>query len=177
MSQIRKCCCVLYTHLVIPAGRLADHICVCMFTHPAYYRRAFLSPSHCLDATQIRGVTEQPLLPPPHYGTRLHFYCENIPSLFSLVDSRRIVHIEGAVIIPSLVPLDGLRPTPAGPSYTNFGVKNYLLSFVQTSSRISSSVFLNKKCCVVCERCYAYLVIPVGRLVGHMEGGCRKFYC
>ena len=59
---------------------------------PAIIFALFLSPSPSPRYTYLRSVvTKQALLPPPHYGTRLHFYRENNSALSSLVDLRRIV--------------------------------------------------------------------------------------
>ena len=51
-----------------------------------------VSPPFLYKATQIRGHIKQGLLPPPHYGMRLHFYREKTSALSSLADSHRIVN-------------------------------------------------------------------------------------
>ena len=60
-----------------------------LFLNPFYYLCAIISPS--LRRNLDPGSLEQALLPPPHYGTRLHFCCAKDTALSSLVDSRRIV--------------------------------------------------------------------------------------
>ena len=63
------------------------------FAHPLYYLRSFLSPSPSLDVTQIDpgGVTERSLLPPPHYGMRLHSYRGNNVTLS--LSPRRLAYV------------------------------------------------------------------------------------
>ena len=58
------------------------------FFHSIYYPRTTLAllPSSTLDPGSHIG----PFLPPPHYGTCLHFYREKNSAFSSLVDSRRI---------------------------------------------------------------------------------------
>ena len=55
----------------------------------------FIPPSPSLHVTQTLGhlVTEQALLPPPHYGTRPPFYREKNPhpAFSSVLDSQRII--------------------------------------------------------------------------------------
>ena len=61
-----------------------------------HHLRTFLSSSTSLDVRNADpGSPSQALVPPPHYGTRVHFFFhreENSALFFPLFDSRRDVH-------------------------------------------------------------------------------------
>ena len=71
------------------------------FKYPFYSLRTFLYPSPSLDVIQVQGLFKQTLPPPPHYGTRLHFYPEKTPAIiYSGVFSSSTRSIESR--LPSL---------------------------------------------------------------------------
>ena len=56
--------------------------------HPVYFFSSHFFFSLSLPETDLgSGVTKEASPPPPHYGTRLHFYRDNVPAPYSLVDS------------------------------------------------------------------------------------------
>ena len=71
------------------------------FNYPFYSLRTFLYPSPSLDVIQVQGLFKQTLPPPPHYGTRVHFYPEKTPAIiYSGVFSSSTRSIESR--LPSL---------------------------------------------------------------------------
>ena len=69
------------------------------FPHPNFYPRITLAlpPSLPPCSSSDPGSHSGPLLPPPHYGTCLHFYREKNSAFSSLVDSR------GRLCLPTLL--------------------------------------------------------------------------
>ena len=68
----------------------------CWLLVPSIIFALFVSHSPCLDYIRSSdpGFTQQAVIPPPHYGTRVHRYRQMMgKTLCSLVDSHRVVPI------------------------------------------------------------------------------------